>query len=77
MRQNSFKELEKLEMEQINFEPHKVQNAIASDIGFFRHITSIVELFFPKIMDLFVSLSGGNPDGHSQSSNQSKYPDMN
>lgn len=77
MRKNSFKELEEIEFQEISMRSDAIKNGIASDIGFMRYVTSIVELYFPKIIDMFVSLAGGSP-GIPENSHKkaNKYPDM-
>lgn len=79
MRKNSFKELEKLELEEVNANFESIKLGISSDIGFMRHITSIIEMYFPKVLDIFIGLTGGSPSSpeHSGNNNQyRKYPDM-
>ena len=77
MKKNSFKELEKLELEEVSMRSDTIRNGIASDIGMMRYVTSVIELYFPKIVDLFVSLAGGSPTVPDNSNkNPNKYPDM-
>ena len=74
---NSFKELEELEMQNVSMESSAIRNGIASDIGILRFMTSIVEMYFPRIVDLFVGFSGGEPGDSDVSRQKSKYPDLN
>jgi len=77
MSKNNFKELEKIELEEISMNSDQIRNGIASDVGMMRYVTSVIELYFPKVVDLFVSLAGGSPivpDSTKKRSN--KYPDM-
>lgn len=75
---NSFKELEELEMQNISMDSARIKNGISSDIGIMKYVTSIVEMYFPKIVDMFVGLAGGSPDKPSNSRTiKSKYPDLN
>ncbi len=77
MRKNSFKELEKIELEEISMPSDNIRKGIASDIGMMKYITSVIELYFPKIVDLFVSLAGGGPTvPDSTKRNPNRYPDM-
>ncbi|MEM9548413.1 MAG: hypothetical protein AAGA77_20685 [Bacteroidota bacterium] len=77
MAKNSFKELEELELQEVSMRTDTIRNGIASDIGMMRYVTSVVELYFPKIVDLFVSLAGGSPNvPDSTKRNPNKYPDM-
>ena len=75
---NSFKDLEKLKLEDVKYDSDRVKNAIDSDMGFIRYITSIVEMYFPRVIDLFITLSGGTPNSPDQNNiKKSKYPDLN
>ena len=77
MRKNSFKELEEIELKEVSMRSDNIRNGIASDIGMMRYVSSVLELYFPKILDLFVSLAGGNPsDNDNSKRNPKKYPDM-
>lgn len=77
MRKNSFKELEELELKDISMRSENIRNGIASDIGIMRYVSSILDLYFPKIMDLFVSMAGGSPsDDNEAKRNPKRYPDM-
>ena len=77
MRKNSFKELEKIELEEVSMRTDNIRNGIASDIGMMKYMTSVLELYFPKIIDLFVSLAGGSPSvPDSTKKRQNRYPDM-
>ncbi|MDF1695498.1 MAG: hypothetical protein P1U56_06685 [Saprospiraceae bacterium] len=77
MRKNSFKELEEVELEEISMKTENIRNGISSDIGMMRYVSSVMELYFPKIIDLLVALAGGSPgQGDETKRNQNKYPDM-
>ena len=77
MSKNSFKELEEIELQEVSMRTDTIRNGIASDIGMMRYVTSVIELYFPKIIDLFVSLAGGSPDTPEDSKrNPNRYPDM-
>ena len=76
MRKNSFKELEEIELKEVSMRSDNIRNGIASDIGMMRYVTSVIDLYFPKIMDLFVSLAGGSPSDDNDKRNAKKYPDM-
>lgn len=77
MRKNSFKELEELELQEVSMKTENIRNGINSDIGMVRYFTEIIDLYFPKVMDLFVSLAGGSPGGADNNKrNTNKYPDM-
>ena len=75
---NSFKELEELEMQEVSMDSASIKNGISSDIGIMRFVTSVVEMYFPKIVEMFVGLSGGTLDKSAMNRRkQSKYPDLN
>ena len=77
MAKNSFKELEEIELQEVSMRTDNIRNGIASDIGMMRYVTSVIELYFPKIVDLFVSLAGGSPSvPDSKKRNPNRYPDM-
>lgn len=77
MRINNFKELEKLELENVSMNYKEVENNISSNLGSLRFITNVIDLFFPKVVDLFVGLSGGKPSKiEPKKQSYNKYPDM-
>jgi hypothetical protein len=77
MSKNSFKELEEIELKEVSMRSENIRNGIASDIGMMRYVTSVIELYFPKILDLFVSMAGGSPsDDDTSKKNPKRYPDM-
>lgn len=77
MKKNSFKELEEIEFKEISMRSENIRNGIAADIGMMRYVTSVIELYFPKIVDLFVSLAGGSPNVPDSTVNKpNRYPDM-
>lgn len=77
MKKNSFKELEEIEFKEISMRSDNIRNGIDSDIGMMKYVASVIELYFPKIVDLFVSLAGGSPGGPEDvKKNRNKYPDL-
>jgi len=76
---NNFKKLELEEESRLSMDTDRVRNGITSNISAFRFITDIVELYFPRMLDLFVGLTGGQPGSISskKSSGTNKYPDLN
>jgi len=72
---NSFKELEELEMQNVSMPSDAIKNGISSDIGIIRFVSTIVEMYFPKLADLFVGLAGGESDAKTKKPN--RYPDLN
>jgi len=75
---NNFKELEKLELEEVRMNKDLIQNGISSDMGFIRYMSSIVEMYFPKVLEMFVTLGGGSTEVEQNSLKRTnKYPDLN
>lgn len=72
---NSFKELEELEMQNVSMKSDAIKNGISSDIGIMKFVSTVVEMYFPKVIDLFIGLAGGSQNKNNRQS--SKYPDMN
>ena len=75
---NSFKELEDLEMQNVSMPSDAIKKGISSDIGILKYVSTIVEMYFPKIADLFVGLAGGDSDSNLRKGKKpSRYPDLN
>lgn len=75
---NSFKELEDLEMQNVSMPSDAIKKGVSSDIGILKYVSTIVEMYFPKIADLFLGLSGSELNSSSQKSkNPNRYPDLN
>lgn len=71
MRQNNFKELEKLlaENKEITFD--KVKNDLVQTRSLFGFVGDLFDLFIPKIVDVLTSMSGGD---NAPTHDHSKYP---
>ena len=54
---NNFKELEKIETEFMDEPIGRIKNNVVGSLGLFRFVGDIIELFLPKIFNLFVSMS--------------------
>ncbi|MBT8189271.1 MAG: hypothetical protein HKN67_09835 [Saprospiraceae bacterium] len=59
---NSFKELEKIQEEQFKNNLRNVKNSMDGNLEFISQFTHIIDLYFSKLMDLFVNWSGGSSD---------------
>ncbi len=57
---NNFEKFEEDLVNKFGDPPNKVKKEIDGSVGFFRIIGNIVELFIPKMMDLFINMSGGS-----------------
>ena len=79
---NNFKELEKEQVEQFSqIQKEKVKSSIDSSVGMFRFIGDIFELYLPKVVDMFVRMSGGGPNENGLSKKKEnhdnpKYPNQ-
>jgi hypothetical protein len=67
---NNFKLLEQQLMDQKEAQLTRVQNKINVDRSLFQSIGDMVELYFPKILEVFIKMTGGN----EMKSPDSKYP---
>lgn len=67
---NNFKLLEQELMDQKDAQITRVQNKINHDRSLFQSIGDMVELYFPKILEVFIKMTGGN----DLKSSDSKYP---
>ena len=74
--ENNFKKLQDVELADIDVNTDGIKSGIASDMGLIRFLTSTVELYFPRIFDLFIGMAGGTPEGGSMNKRANKYPDM-
>ncbi len=69
---NSFQELEQNIMMEYGTPPSEIQNNISHNVGFFRFLGDMVELYFPRVFHLLISMAGGNPHkvNHSKFKNR-------
>jgi hypothetical protein len=74
MEVNNFKELERELMSQKDDQLKRVQNNITQSRSLFQAIGDLVELFFPKVVDVLLRMGGGDD---KDTKTQSKYPHEN
>jgi len=80
MPKNSFKELEKDSQKQFENKDKQIKENINRSIGFFHFIGDIIELFVPRVVQVFLGISGGPgpnkevEDGGSRSSDTQDTP---
>lgn len=83
MPQNNFKELEQQNADKFDRQKqNRVKNNISSTTGVLKFIGSLVELYIPNFLNVFVKLTGGqgpknaNADHASQNTDRDvpKYP---
>jgi hypothetical protein len=72
MATNNFKELENEIVSNRDAQIKRVQNNIMHSRSLFQTIGDVVELFFPKMVDVLMKMSGGGKS--SGDSNNSRYP---
>jgi hypothetical protein len=83
MRVNNFKELEREQASAYEQKTEKIGNSIQSNVNVFQFFGEIVELYFSKVIGMFVSVSGGSPETGGISNadksrkKQQKYPNGN
>lgn len=61
MERNSFKDLEKEMLNEHGAPPKKTFTNVSHSISVFKLLGDMLDLFFPKMVDLFVKMSGGGP----------------
>ena len=71
MSRNNFEELEELLTKDRNQSLEKVQNNLLGTRNVFGFLGDLIELFIPRIMDVFVQITSTD---QSDSDNNSKYP---
>ena len=71
---NNFKELEREEMKNLDPSISKIKSNVNSNLGIFQFIGEMVELFLPKLFNMFVDLTGGKSDITSSDKKNNKYP---
>ena len=59
---NSFKELEKLHLEQFEKKSPDIKNQIEGEASSYKFIGDVLDLYFNKIMGVFVAMTGGEVD---------------
>lgn len=69
---NNFKELEKMEIAQAKYKNQNIKSNINSSVNTFKFVGNIVEHFVPKVIDLFVNMTGG--DATKLKNRKPKYP---
>jgi len=74
---NNFKKLEEIELQKLTMRDDVVKSNITANLSSVRFLTNIVELYFPRIVEIFVGLTGGNPGTiNNDKPSSSKYPDL-
>lgn len=79
MPENSFKKLLEEESREVN-EKHKlqinqVQGGIWQSLGFFRLVGDIVDVYIPRLLEVFIMAAGGNASSSKKTSHPSTPSD--
>jgi len=69
---NNFKELQKQELTEVNFRSSRIKSGISSSMGAFRFVGDMLDLFIPKVLGIFVNMTGG--DDRTTTIRRPKYP---
>lgn len=59
---NSFKDLEKLHSEDFKSKSDSIKLKIESETSTFRYLGDIIDLYFSKVMNVFIAMTGGGDD---------------
>ena len=59
MARNSFKELERLELDHASGPAPQIRENMENNIGLMSYVGKIVELFIPKVFQVFITMAGG------------------
>lgn len=69
---NNFKELQKEQMDKVQFKSSRIKSGITSSISAFTFMGNMLDHFIPKVLGLFVNMAGG--DDSKTSIRRPKYP---
>lgn len=81
--ENSFKKLGKEEEEKFPHPPPETEMGVMGNVRVFSFMSNILELYLPRVVDMFVSIIGGSPEkeeekkpptGHSREDSD-QHPD--
>ena len=72
---NNFKRLEEEEEKRYPGAPPEIESNIQSEIGIFKMIGQIVDMYLPKVVEVFVMITGGNVDRMGQQEENNSHSD--
>jgi len=72
---NSFKDLEKENISRFESESENVKNKIEGETSSYKFIGDILDLYFSKVMGVFVAMSGGSDNKKNQEKDNSNPAD--
>ncbi len=56
---NNFKKLEELEVNRLSVDFKPIKERFSSNVGFVSFISKVVELYLPRVAEIFITMSGG------------------
>ncbi len=65
--ENSFKELEQIHLLDFEEKSPEVKHKIESETTSFKFIGDVIDLYFSKLMGVFVGMTGGDPNDEQTS----------
>lgn len=71
---NSFKELEELQLKEFESKSEEIKNQIDGTTSSYKFIGDVLDLYFSKVMGVFVAMSGGTPGSNGNKSNNNIDP---
>ena len=69
---NNFKKLQEQELNNVEFRTNSIKSGISSSMNAFRFVGDMLDLFIPKVLGIFVNMTGG--DDKKTSIRRPKYP---
>ena len=69
---NNFKELQKMQLDKVEFKSSRIKSGITSSIGAFSFVGNMLDHFIPKVLGIFVNMAGG--DDNKTTIRRPKYP---
>ncbi len=77
MPNNSFKELENEDSKKFEERNQRVRDNINHSVGFFHFLGDILDLFLPKVVNMFLTVSGGKGPKTDSNSGEASSDDDN
>ncbi len=69
---NNFKELQKIQVDKVEFRSSRIKSGITSSMGAFSFVGNMLDHFIPKVLGIFVNMAGG--DDSKTTIRRPKYP---
>ena len=76
MNRNNFQELDKITQDTFGEPPKEIRNNIHKNVRFFHLFGDLIDLFFPKVINIFTSILGGSTDRRSEYKDFAKPPNL-